>query len=131
MLAKAILQGREVLVWGDYDVDGVTGSTLCMEVLRHHGVAAQVHLPDRQTEGYGLNTETLERLHAACTNKVGQVLLTVDCGISDVEPVARARALDMWSSYPITISRRKFCRMRMLSVIRGCMRTAPVRIWQE
>ncbi len=93
VLAKAILQGREVLVWGDYDVDGVTGSTLCMEVLRHHGVAAQVHLPDRQTEGYGLNTETLERLHAACTNKVGQVLLTVDCGISDVEPVARARAL--------------------------------------
>ena len=93
VLLQAIQEGREVLVWGDYDVDGVTGSTLCMEVLQHHGVAAQVHLPDRQTEGYGVNTGALERLHAACTSKAGQVLLTVDCGISDVEPVARAREL--------------------------------------
>ncbi len=91
VLVISIAEGRKVLVWGDYDVDGVTASAVCMQVLEHHGVSACVHLPNRQEEGYGLNIPQLER-HAA---EGCGVLLTVDCGISDTKAVARARELGM------------------------------------
>ena len=91
-LVQAIGEGREVLVWGDYDVDGVTASALCHEVLHYHRVPVRVHLPDRQEEGYGLNIPALE---AICADNVPRVLLTVDCGINDSAPVARARELGL------------------------------------
>ena len=89
-LEQGIREGRKVLIWGDYDVDGITGATLILQVLRFHDVPASVHLPDRRTEGYGLNIPELERL--AAEEGTG-ILLTVDCGISDVQAVARAREL--------------------------------------
>ncbi len=96
VLAEAIREGREVLVWGDYDVDGVTSTTLCMDVLRYHRIPARIHLPDRQKEGYGLNGTSLKRLCAAYPQGGKEVvLLTVDCGISDVEAVAVARNLGL------------------------------------
>ncbi|WP_300832038.1 single-stranded-DNA-specific exonuclease RecJ [uncultured Bilophila sp.] len=89
-LEKGIREGRSVLIWGDYDVDGITGATLILQTLRFHDVPASVHLPDRRKEGYGLNIPEIERL--AAEEKPG-ILLTVDCGISDVRAVARAREL--------------------------------------
>lgn len=89
-LEKGISEGRRVLIWGDYDVDGITGATLILQTLRFHDVPASVHLPDRRKEGYGLNIPELERL--AAEEEPG-ILLTVDCGISDVRAVARAREL--------------------------------------
>lgn len=89
-LEEGIRAGRRVLIWGDYDVDGITGATLMLQVLRFHGVDARVHLPDRRTEGYGLNVPALESL--AAEEEPG-ILLTVDCGISDVRAVARAKEL--------------------------------------
>lgn len=89
-LEEGIRAGRRVLIWGDYDVDGITGATLMLEALRFHGVDARVHLPDRRTEGYGLNIPALEAL--AAEEEPG-ILLTVDCGISDVGAVARAKEL--------------------------------------
>lgn len=80
-----------VLVWGDYDVDGITGATLCTQVLQAHGVPVVTHLPERN-EGYGLNIHTLERL---CGEHSPVALLTVDCGISDNAAVARARELGL------------------------------------
>lgn len=80
-----------VLVWGDYDVDGITGATLITQVLRHHGVPVVPHLPER-CDGYGVNITSLERL---ATEHNPVALLTVDCGISDVEAVARARELGL------------------------------------
>lgn len=91
VLEKALLDGRKTVIWGDYDVDGITGATLALEVLRFHGFAAEVHLPDRRREGYGLNLPEVER-HAA---EGAGILLTVDCGISDVAAVARARELGL------------------------------------
>lgn len=82
---------KTVLVWGDYDVDGITGAALITQVLRHHGISVVPHLPER-CDGYGLNINALERL---CTEHTPAVLLTVDCGISDVEAVARARELGL------------------------------------
>lgn len=91
VLCEVLTQGKKLAVWGDYDVDGITASTLVLDVLEHHGFAMRAHLPDRCSEGYGLNAATLETLAADGV----EALLTVDCGISDVEPVARARALGM------------------------------------
>ncbi|MCR5563283.1 MAG: single-stranded-DNA-specific exonuclease RecJ [Desulfovibrio sp.] len=91
MLKNALLKGAKPVVWGDYDVDGVTATVLCLDVLDAHGIHARHHLPDRSTEGYGLNIPAIEALaEEGC-----DLLLTVDCGISDVAAVARARELGM------------------------------------
>ncbi len=92
VLEHDIQKGKGVLVWGDYDVDGITGATLMFQVLSFHGVPVQVHLPDRRTEGYGLNIPMLETLASEIAPD-STLLLTVDCGISDVGAVARAREL--------------------------------------
>ncbi|MBD5416268.1 MAG: single-stranded-DNA-specific exonuclease RecJ [Desulfovibrio sp.] len=91
LLARELLDGKRLAVWGDYDVDGVTATALVLDVLAAHGIEAAHHLPDRQAEGYGLNTAGVEALaEAGCG-----ILLTVDCGISDAAAVARARELGM------------------------------------
>ncbi|MDR2694867.1 MAG: single-stranded-DNA-specific exonuclease RecJ [Deltaproteobacteria bacterium] len=89
VLAEGLLAGKTFAVWGDYDVDGVSAAVLVRDVLATHGLAAVVHLPDRRSEGYGLNNAALERLAAQGVD----LLLTVDCGISDVQAVNRAREL--------------------------------------
>jgi len=90
VLAQGLAEGRTLCVWGDYDVDGVTSTALVLDFLESRGIAARHYIPPRQ-EGYGLNQEQLERLAA----KGVSLLLTVDCGISAVEEIARARELGM------------------------------------
>ena len=91
ILVGGLLQGKKLCVWGDYDVDGITSTALVLEFLSRYGFAAESHIPDRLTEGYGLNMPGISRLAG---EGVG-LLLTVDCGISDMEAVARARELGM------------------------------------
>lgn len=91
VLAEGLAAGKKLAVWGDYDVDGVTATALVTQVLAGRGVAVLPYLPDRTAEGYGLNIAGVEALAAA---GVG-LLLTVDCGISDVEEVRRARELGL------------------------------------
>lgn len=91
VVIDALRANKSLVVWGDYDVDGITSTALVLDVLQRHGIAARPYLPDRRSEGYGLNIPALERLAAEGIS----VLLTVDCGISDVEAVARARELGM------------------------------------
>lgn len=91
VLEQAVRSGKQVAVWGDYDVDGVTASALALQVLGFHGIPVRAHLPDRRKEGYGLNIAHVERL----AREGAGVLLTVDCGISDVEAVARAKELGL------------------------------------
>ncbi len=91
LLADELLAGKKLAVWGDYDVDGITASTLVLEVLESHGIEALWHIPDRRTEGYGLNVAQIDALAAqGC-----RILLTVDCGIADTEAVRHARQLGM------------------------------------
>ncbi len=91
LIVDALCAGHKAAVWGDYDVDGVTSAALVLDVLEAHGFAALAHLPDRRSEGYGLNGPALEKLAAQGV----RLLLTVDCGIGDPAPVARARELGM------------------------------------
>lgn len=91
VLAKGIAEGKPFAVWGDYDVDGVTSSALVIDFMRQKGIEAVSHIPNRMEEGYGLNVEYIKRLYAQGI----RLLLTVDCGITSHEPIAKAKELGM------------------------------------
>lgn len=90
---KAIDDGEKILIWGDYDVDGTTGTTLLRRAIKILGGTTSFHIPDRFTEGYGVNIPALER---ALLDGVSLVI-TVDCGIRSFEPLewAAAKGLDI------------------------------------
>lgn len=90
-LAQGFAEGRSLAVWGDYDVDGITSSTVVKEFFAARGIEIQHHLPNRLEEGYGMNVPGVEEL---ARNGV-TMLLTVDCGITDYEPIQRAKELGM------------------------------------
>lgn len=90
-LSLALKQKEKVLVYGDYDVDGVTSTSLLYKVLTDLGVKAVAYIPNRQDEGYGLNSEAIERAAKAGVS----VLITVDCGVTAVAEVALARTLNI------------------------------------
>lgn len=79
---KAVANGEQILVYGDYDVDGITSSALLLRTLRRLGAKASYYIPTRQ-EGYGLHEETLHRFATANVSLV----ISVDCGISAIEEV--------------------------------------------
>ena len=80
-----------ITVHGDYDVDGVTASAVLIRALRTVGADVDWYLPSRSTDGYGLAAATVDRLAERGTD----LLITVDCAITAVEEVARARAAGM------------------------------------
>ena len=90
LLLRAREQGEKTVIYGDYDVDGVCASAILWEALGMLGMEREVYLPDRHKEGYGLNTPAVEALAQNF-----QVLVTVDCGITSVTEVRRARELGM------------------------------------
>ncbi|MDR0827040.1 MAG: DHH family phosphoesterase, partial [Desulfovibrio sp.] len=91
LLAEGLLQGKRLCVWGDYDVDGISATALVLDFLRTHGFEADRHIPDRLSEGYGLNKAGIK----AASERGAQMLLTVDCGISDNGAIAYADALGL------------------------------------
>ena len=86
-LVTAHTNQEKILIYGDYDADGVTGTALLYKVLTRFGFNVLVHIPSRE-EGYGLHTEIIEK---AVNNKV-QLIVTVDCGITAVKETALAAA---------------------------------------
>ena len=90
-IRAAIAAGKRICVHGDYDVDGICATVLAVLVLRELGAEVEWHLPSRFDEGYGVSGQTLERLaEEGCG-----LVLTVDCGITAVEEVRRARELGL------------------------------------
>src|SRR5436189_6404169 len=87
----AIAAGRRIRGQGEYDVGGVGATVLAVLVLRGPGADVAWHLPSRFDAGYGVNGNTLERLAAEGCGLV----LTVDCGITAVDEVRRARELGL------------------------------------
>ncbi|WP_018085630.1 single-stranded-DNA-specific exonuclease RecJ [Desulfurispora thermophila] len=81
-LKQAVQRSEPVLVYGDYDVDGVTATALLVDALRSLNLPVQYYIPDRITQGYGLHRGALEQLIGQAT-----LLVTVDCGISAREEV--------------------------------------------
>lgn len=86
-ILQAIEQKEKILIWGDYDVDGTTGTTLLRSVIRTLGGQSTFHIPNRFTEGYGVNTPALQNAKADGVSLV----ITVDCGIRSFEPIEWAK----------------------------------------
>lgn len=86
---RAVDSGERVVVYGDFDTDGVTGVTLLMQLFRALQVDVRPYIPRREGEGYGLNIAAIEKLHAEGID----LLVTVDCGISNLAEIARANEL--------------------------------------
>lgn len=82
-VVKALNRGQRILIYGDYDVDGVTGTALLVDVLRRLGGQVEYYIPNRVTEGYGLNLPALARARESGVD----LIITVDCGISAVSEV--------------------------------------------
>lgn len=90
LIRAAIRRGDRVLVWGDYDCDGVCAASVLLETLLEEGADASFRLPRRHTEGYGLNENAVREIA-----REYRLLITVDCGISNVKEVRLARELGM------------------------------------
>jgi single-stranded-DNA-specific exonuclease len=95
ILVEAREKRSPVLIHGDYDADGITATALLVKFFREIDLPVYHHLPDRISEGYGLNLESLPTLR----NRPGiaehptPILLTVDCGITNLNEIAAAKAL--------------------------------------
>ena len=90
-ITRAINAGEKIMVYGDYDVDGVTATVLLLKVLKRLGSNCDYYLPNRLTEGYGVSEAGIR--HAA---EIGAVLIiTVDCGITALEEAELAASLGM------------------------------------
>ncbi len=88
-VADAVRSGERVVVFGDYDADGITSTSLMLRLLRHVGANCGFYVPHRVDEGYGMSTAALERL----ASEGARLVITVDNGISGIEQVRRAREL--------------------------------------
>jgi single-stranded-DNA-specific exonuclease len=91
LIADAIAAGQRIAVYGDYDADGVTACVTLARGLRSVGADVITYIPNRFTEGYGLNLEALNDLHA----RGARLVITCDCGTNSVEAAA-GRPAGMW-----------------------------------
>jgi single-stranded-DNA-specific exonuclease len=91
LIRQTIKKQVPIVVYGDFDADGVTSTALMIQTLRALGAVVQPYIPDRVDEGYGLNNEALKNLKA---QGIGLVL-TVDCGIRSVDEVEYGKSLGL------------------------------------
>ncbi|MGA9531990.1 MAG: single-stranded-DNA-specific exonuclease RecJ, partial [Anaerolineales bacterium] len=91
LVEKRIQGNDKIVVFGDYDADGVTATALLVEALTGLGAAVSTYIPDRFSEGYGLNLTALDRIRQSGATMV----ITVDCGIRGVDEIAHANDLGL------------------------------------
>lgn len=90
-LHRAVQQGKQICIYGDYDVDGMCATAILLECFRLAGTRPRFYVPDRFEEGYGVNEEALRRLRAEGVD----VVVTVDCGVASVAEARVAREIGL------------------------------------
>jgi single-stranded-DNA-specific exonuclease len=92
-IAKAVREKEKIVVYGDYDVDGITAVSILWHALRTLGADVRYYIPHRLEEGYGLNADAV----AEICDAGAQLIITVDCGVTAIEPakIARQRRVDL------------------------------------
>lgn len=90
-IRRAVDAGERITVYGDYDVDGITATALMVRYLRERGAEADAYIPNRQSEGYGVNGKALEDIAGRGT----KLVVTVDTGITAVPEASLARELGL------------------------------------
>ena len=88
-IIKAIDNKEKIIIYGDYDVDGITSVTVLKSFLEERGIKVTEYIPNRLNEGYGLNKKAVKNIVEAGN----ELMITVDCGISAVEEVEYANEL--------------------------------------
>src|SRR5205807_9930531 len=88
-LRRALAARERIVVYGDYDVDGIAGSAILVRAFRQLGVVVGAYIPNRYEEGYGLNAGALRHL----AQDGAKVIVSVDCGITAVKEATLAREL--------------------------------------
>ena len=91
VIRAAIASGKKIVVFGDYDVDGITATCVLTDYLRSAGAACSYYIPDRLSEGYGLNCAAVDRFY----NEGAELIITVDSGITAHEEAAYAAELGL------------------------------------
>ncbi|MGH4125802.1 MAG: single-stranded-DNA-specific exonuclease RecJ [Clostridium sp.] len=91
LIKLAIENNKKIVVYGDYDADGVTSTVIMYKSLKQCGAQVEYYVPDRELEGYGINSDRIRKL---CAEGV-QVILTCDNGIAATEQVKLAKELGM------------------------------------
>jgi single-stranded-DNA-specific exonuclease len=90
-IRAAITAREQIVVYGDFDADGVTATALLVQTLKALGANVDAYIPHRVDEGYGLHCESLDRIAA----RGAQLVITVDCGIRSAKEVAYGQSLGM------------------------------------
>ena len=90
-IIKAINNKEKILIYGDYDVDGITSTTVLKKYLIDRGISVDTYIPNRLHEGYGLNKKAIDTIKERNID----LIITVDCGISAIEEVDYAVRLGM------------------------------------
>jgi single-stranded-DNA-specific exonuclease len=92
-VARAVRDGEKIVIYGDYDVDGITATAILWHAIRRLGGRVDYYIPHRIDEGYGLNAEAVAEI---CDNGAN-LIVTVDCGITAIGPakVAHDRGVDL------------------------------------
>ncbi len=90
-VSDAVIKKRKISIFGDFDVDGATSSAILHRFLKHYGVNAPIYIPDRLTEGYGPNTEALQKLKA----DGAEIVFLLDCGTTAFDIVAEGRGMGL------------------------------------
>lgn len=91
-ISRALDGGEKIVIYGDYDVDGITSTSIMVRGLKGLHGNVGYYIPQRETEGYGLNGAALEKL----AGEGYSLLITVDCGISSADLIAKApKSLDI------------------------------------
>ena len=88
-ILKAIEKNEKIIIYGDYDVDGITSVAVLKSFLEERGLQIGVYIPNRLNEGYGLNKDAVKYI----ADKGYQLMITVDCGITAIEEVEYAKSL--------------------------------------
>ena len=88
-IIKAIKEKQPIMIYGDYDADGITSITVLKKFLLERDVPVDTYIPNRLDEGYGLNKKAIESIH----NNGYRLIITVDCGISGMEEIEYGNSL--------------------------------------
>ena len=89
IIARAMEDRSRILVYGDYDCDGVTATSILVRYFRSHGIDVRYIVPNREEHGYGLTDNIIDEV----IDQAPDLVITVDCGITNIDTVARLRSL--------------------------------------
>lgn len=90
-IIEAIEKNQNIIIYGDYDVDGITSITVLKSFLEDRGLKVDQYIPNRLEEGYGLNKPAIEKI----SQNNYDLMITVDCGISAIEEIEYANSLGL------------------------------------